>query len=107
MQLKSIATQKLQGLVVEKDGKVGDPQDGETASDSDSSLSLEIHDHSPHYDELAASIPSNGDKHLDVANVAPAHMTVDGRPEVSHGRGAESPRRPQPTTLEEQVQEQR
>lgn len=52
-------------------------------SDSDSSSSLEIHNHSAHYDKLATSNPSDGDEHLDIANAALAHMIVDGRPEAS------------------------
>jgi hypothetical protein len=72
-------------------------------SDSDSS-SLEIHEHPPHYDDLVASIQSDGDEHPDVANTTLAHMEVDGQPEHSERRGAEWTRHPQPPmTLEEQV----
>jgi hypothetical protein len=104
--LKSIAAQKLQ---VEGDGKTEYPPDGQTVSDSDSdSSSLEIHEHPPPYDDLVASIPSDGDEHLDAANTAPAHVAVDGHPEHSKRRGAKSPGRPPPPiTLEERVHEQR
>ena len=57
--LQSIAAQKMKGVVHEEE--YGDPRDGMTASDLDSSSSLGRHDHSPRYSDLSASIPSDGD----------------------------------------------
>ena len=98
--LRSLAAQKMKGVVHEEED--GDPRDGMTPSDTDSSSSLEKHDHSPRYSDLAASIPSDGDEHPDAVNSAPAHMAVD-----DHHNGSELPGGAQVLTLEEQVQEQR
>ena len=68
--LQSIAAQKMKGVVREEE--YGDPRDGMTVSGIDSSSSLGRHDHSPHYSDLAAGVPSDGDEYLDVGNSAPA-----------------------------------
>jgi hypothetical protein len=87
--LKSIAAQKLQ---IEGDRKGEYPPDGQTTSDLDSDFSsLEIHEHPPPYDDLVASIASDGDEYLDAANTALAHMAINEQPEHSGRRGAESP----------------
>jgi hypothetical protein len=92
----------LKGIVDEEEEEDGDPRDGMTASDTDSSSLLERHDHSPRYADLITSVPSDGDEHPDVGNSAPAHMAVDDH---RNGRGQESPKGAQVLTLEEQVQD--
>lgn len=69
-----------------------------TASDTDSSSSLERHDHSPHYTHLVPSIPSYRDEHLNVGNFAPAHIEVD---DYRNAHGQDLPEGAQVLSLEE------
>jgi hypothetical protein len=104
--LKSIASQRAKGIAVGVEGEHGDPRDGETASDSESSSSLEIHPDSPRYRDLAPSLLSDGEDYPNVFNAAPAHMVVDGIPEGSGKDGELSPRRARIASLEGQVHQQ-
>lgn len=99
--LKSIAIQRVMGSAAGGGHEEGDPRDGETASDSESSSSLENHDCLPHYKDFVPSIALDDEERPDVCNSAPAHMAVDDIPEHSRRRNNELPRQPRATSLEE------
>jgi len=103
--LKTMASQKMKGVMADAEEEVGDPRDGQTASDSESS-SLEIHPDSPQYRNLAPSILSDGEDYPNVFNAAPAHMAVDDEPGNTGRNGQHSPRGAQTSHLEEQLQQQ-
>ena len=87
--LKSIAEQKV------KEGKNDEKEFSgpyTDVSDSESSASLEVHSTVPLFDNLARSIPSDGEDYIGDLNTAPAHMAGEN----SNQRGS----------LEEQVQAQ-
>jgi hypothetical protein len=84
------------------EGEIGDPRDGETASDSESS-SLEIHPDSPQYHNLAPFILFDREDYLNIFNAAPAHMAVEDGQGKTRNNGQHSPRRAQMASLEEQL----
>ena len=100
--LQSIAAQKMKGVVREEE--YGDPRDGMTASDLDSSSSLERHDHSPRYSDLAASIPSMGMNTLMSATLRQPHGS---RRPPQWPRSGVAKSVAQVLSLKEQIQDQR
>ena len=104
--LKSIAIQRMKKAPSDEAREHDDLRDG-ALTDPESPASLEVLPNSPHYLELNASIPSEGEDYQDVLNSAPAHMAVDGLPEDAQHGDPPSHGGPHGASLEEQVQEQR